>query len=479
MWWPCSQPLTYVLKTQSELLCLSREDMHHLAASLGAEPRRELAENVVEVHLKHLISRNVALKFMTSGIKEMCQKAREKEALQKAQRLAAAWGAPTQRGGKAANDDPAPMRRPSLQRAKTRSFEVPSSGGGSADDAHAPKRPSLQRAATRPLHVQLPPTTESEGTGADDAPAPAAPPRRPTLQRAKTRTLQLPSPTSTRAERTPSPPDDGESPSPKKTTALAEAPQAGKEPSTSGEEPSSSDGDQSDYDSLLLLCAVRVQYAYWSHLLHRWMGGEVTIEQLVPGLFGRPTPHKTTLFRHRSSKSKKNPQVEDPLGEEASFKIAAWRQRIQSDGQSSSSFNSHLRTSPRDPQAGDGVSASSTTPTIPSVLASAAMQPKPSDLAIPPSPMVPMSAASASSRSDRAADDEARLMGELGEMLTRGFNRMEETLKAKLDHVGMLSTKMDALDASVGALAGQLGAVEQRLSTLEAVPEVKATLQRG
>ena len=38
---------------------------------------------------------------------------------------------------------------------------------------------------------------------------------------------------------------------------------------------------------------------------------------------------------------------------------------------------------------------------------------------------------------------------------------------------------MDALDASVGALAGQLGAVEQRLSTLEAVPEVKATLQRG
>lgn len=70
-------------------------------------------------------------------------------------------------------------------------------------------------------------------------------------------------------------------------------------------------------------------------------------------------------------------------------------------------------------------------------------------------------------------------MGELGEMLTRGFNRMEETLKAKLDHVGMLSTKMDALDASVGALAGQLGAVEQRLSTLEAVPEVKATLQRG
>ena len=92
---------------------------------------------------------------------------------------------------------------------------------------------------------------------------------------------------------------------------------------------------------------------------------------------------------------------------------------------------------------------------------------------MPPSPMLP----SALSQSYR--DDRAQLVGELGEMLSRGFGQIEETLKGKLDHVGMLSTKVDAIDGTAGALAGQLGAVEQRLSTLEAVPEVKATLQRG
>lgn len=193
---------------------------------------------------------------------------------------------------------------------------------------------------------------------------------------------------------------------------------------------------------LLTLCAVKVQHAYWARKIHLYMGDRVSIESLVPGLFGHSAAPSLSSLRVVAKASTRSA-------------LGGWRRRSLRGGGSPSPMDS------RAPMA-------STTPDTASARVETPSRTDAQDgCRRPPSTRPPSTSAGEPSSSPTTGATNDTRLDELTQMIRGSLGRIE--------------SKVAGLDASVTSLGAKMIQVEAILSTTTgmgdaSIPEVTATI---